>query len=277
MALPAHSGPGPLIQFRNHFSQTVGRLGRETSPSQGRYLNTGQHKHRINGYTHETSMPSVGFEPTIPAPEQVKTVHALDCAVTVTGLLLGLAHLNGTWFSSESHFYLDWHTWMARGSPVNHTSTWIGTLEWHVVLQWFRLPLGLVHLNDRHVVLQWITLPLGLAHLNGTWFFSEWNFHLDWHTWMARGSSVNQTSTWIGTLEWHVVLQWFKLPLGLVHLNGTWFSIESHFNLDLYAWMTRCSSEIQTSTWIGTLTNKIPDFGPQKILDLLLPTHCIQR
>jgi hypothetical protein len=27
MALPAHSGPRPLIKFRNHFSQTVGLLG----------------------------------------------------------------------------------------------------------------------------------------------------------------------------------------------------------------------------------------------------------
>jgi hypothetical protein len=45
MALPAHSGPWPLIQFRNHFSQTVGLLGRVISPTQGRYLHTGQHKH----------------------------------------------------------------------------------------------------------------------------------------------------------------------------------------------------------------------------------------
>jgi hypothetical protein len=43
-ALPAHSGPRPLTQFRNHFSQTLGLLGRVISPSQGLYLNTGQHK-----------------------------------------------------------------------------------------------------------------------------------------------------------------------------------------------------------------------------------------
>jgi hypothetical protein len=52
MALPAPSGLWPLIQFRNHFSQTIELLGRVISPSQGRYLNTGQHKHRINAYTH---------------------------------------------------------------------------------------------------------------------------------------------------------------------------------------------------------------------------------
>jgi hypothetical protein len=87
MALPAHSGPRPIIHFRNHFSQTVGLLGRVISPSQGRYLHTGQHKHRINAYTHQTSMPWLGFEPTIPASERTKTVHALDRAATATGLL----------------------------------------------------------------------------------------------------------------------------------------------------------------------------------------------
>jgi hypothetical protein len=70
---------------RNHFSQTVGLLGQVISPSQGRYLNTGQHKQ--NKRT-QTSMPRVGFEPTIPASERVKTIHALDRATTVTGLYI---------------------------------------------------------------------------------------------------------------------------------------------------------------------------------------------
>jgi hypothetical protein len=43
--------------FRNHFSQTIGLLGRVISPSQGRYLNTGEHNYRINAYTHQTFMP----------------------------------------------------------------------------------------------------------------------------------------------------------------------------------------------------------------------------
>jgi hypothetical protein len=38
MALPVHSGPRLLIQFRNNFSQTLGLLGRVISPSQGLYL-----------------------------------------------------------------------------------------------------------------------------------------------------------------------------------------------------------------------------------------------
>jgi hypothetical protein len=33
-------------------------------------------------------MPSVGFEPTIPAFERAKTVHALDSAATVIGTLI---------------------------------------------------------------------------------------------------------------------------------------------------------------------------------------------
>jgi hypothetical protein len=88
MTLPTHSGPWPLIQFGNHFLQTVGLLGLAISPSQGRYLNTRQHKHRINAYTHQTSMPWTGFEPTIPASERAKTVHVLDRAATVTGMFV---------------------------------------------------------------------------------------------------------------------------------------------------------------------------------------------
>jgi hypothetical protein len=71
-------------------SQTVGLLGRVISLSKGLYLNTGQHKYRINTYTYQTSMPCVGFEPTIPASERAKTVHALHCSATVTGLTMNV-------------------------------------------------------------------------------------------------------------------------------------------------------------------------------------------
>jgi hypothetical protein len=49
------------------------------SPSQGHYLTQTQNKQKL------TSMPRVGFEPTIPAFERAKTVHALDLAATVIG------------------------------------------------------------------------------------------------------------------------------------------------------------------------------------------------
>jgi FAD synthase len=57
--------------------QSVGLFGRVFSPSQGRYLTQTQNKHK------ETSMSRVGFEPTIPAFERAKAVHALDRAATV--------------------------------------------------------------------------------------------------------------------------------------------------------------------------------------------------
>jgi hypothetical protein len=47
-------------------------------------------KHRTtqtqNKRTYKTSMPCVGFEPTIPASERAKTVHALEGSATVTSM-----------------------------------------------------------------------------------------------------------------------------------------------------------------------------------------------
>jgi hypothetical protein len=65
-----------------HFSflilrQSAGLLGREISPSQGRYLRQTQ-----------KSMPCVEFEPTIPVFEREKTFHALDRATNVIGYLV---------------------------------------------------------------------------------------------------------------------------------------------------------------------------------------------
>jgi hypothetical protein len=73
--------------------QTAGLLGRVIRSSQGLYLNTGQHKHRINTYTCKTSITSVGFEPMISASERTTTVHTLDSSATVTGLHIGKFHI----------------------------------------------------------------------------------------------------------------------------------------------------------------------------------------
>jgi hypothetical protein len=61
---------------------SVGLIGRVNSPSQGRYLTQTQNTQK------QTSMPRVGYEPTIPAFERAKTVHALDLTATVIGLTL---------------------------------------------------------------------------------------------------------------------------------------------------------------------------------------------
>jgi hypothetical protein len=45
-------GPGLFFSFVIFFTQSVGLLGRVSSPSLGRYLHTEQHKHRINAHRH---------------------------------------------------------------------------------------------------------------------------------------------------------------------------------------------------------------------------------
>jgi hypothetical protein len=66
------------LQFLN-LRHSVGLPGRVISPLQGRYLTQTQNKHK------QTSMPRVGFEPTIPAFERAKTVQALERAAAVIG------------------------------------------------------------------------------------------------------------------------------------------------------------------------------------------------
>jgi hypothetical protein len=86
MALQLFVGPWSLLQFRNRsffFTQTVGLFGRGISPSQGRYLQTGQHKHRINAHTDIHALS--GIRTTITVFERTKTFHVLDRAATVTG------------------------------------------------------------------------------------------------------------------------------------------------------------------------------------------------
>jgi hypothetical protein len=78
MDLQPFVGPWPLFQFVDPIHR------RGISPSQGLYLHTEQHEHRINAHDTE-SMPWVGFEPTIPAFERAKIVHVLDRAATVIG------------------------------------------------------------------------------------------------------------------------------------------------------------------------------------------------
>jgi hypothetical protein len=88
---PFHFG---LLDLRH----SVGILGRVISSLQGLYLHTNKRKHT---YTHtnkrSTSMPWVGFEPTIPASDRAKTVHALDCSATVTGPVPPLGSWNFGW------------------------------------------------------------------------------------------------------------------------------------------------------------------------------------
>jgi hypothetical protein len=85
MALQSFVEPLPLFQFLNLFTQFVELLGRAINPSQSRYLHSGQHKQNIRT---QTSMSQAGFESTIPVFERAKTVHALDRAATVIGIII---------------------------------------------------------------------------------------------------------------------------------------------------------------------------------------------
>jgi hypothetical protein len=69
------------LQFL-HLRHSVGHLGRGISPTQGRYLHKITQTQNKRG---QISVPWVGFEATIPAFEQAKTVHALDRAATAIG------------------------------------------------------------------------------------------------------------------------------------------------------------------------------------------------
>jgi hypothetical protein len=52
LAIQPFVGPRPLFQFLDLFTQSLGLLGRGISPSQGRYLYTGQHKHSLDTNRH---------------------------------------------------------------------------------------------------------------------------------------------------------------------------------------------------------------------------------
>jgi hypothetical protein len=95
------------------FRSLAAPLGRVISSSQGLYRNKVQHKHRINTYTHQTSMSYVGFEPTIPASERAKTAHALDRSATVTGAdtctsLNSWSHTVQWWSTGQSGWNLQY-------------------------------------------------------------------------------------------------------------------------------------------------------------------------
>jgi hypothetical protein len=72
--------PPELIWNYGSYKHLVGLLGRGISPSQDRYLHRRKQKQKER---EQTSMPLVGFEPTVPVFEWVKTCRGLDRAATV--------------------------------------------------------------------------------------------------------------------------------------------------------------------------------------------------
>jgi hypothetical protein len=98
MALQPFVGPWPLLQFRN-LSYTVGRTPWTSDQPVARPLPTQRRTQTQNKRTHKTSIPWMKFEPTIPAFERAKTVHALDRAATMIFTTV-LTHVNSSQLSS---------------------------------------------------------------------------------------------------------------------------------------------------------------------------------
>jgi hypothetical protein len=84
MALQPFVGPWPLLQFRN-LCYTDGKTPWASDQPVARPLPTHRTTKTQNKRHTQTSMPWVGFEPTILASERAKAVHDLECATTVIG------------------------------------------------------------------------------------------------------------------------------------------------------------------------------------------------
>jgi hypothetical protein len=99
MVLQPFVGPWPLLQFRNLF-YTDSLDERSARRKAARATQT------HNKCTHKHPCLRVGFEPKIPAFERAKTVHALNRAATVTGILLIISVA----FLSLSHIHVQFGT-----------------------------------------------------------------------------------------------------------------------------------------------------------------------
>jgi hypothetical protein len=90
MALHSSVGPWPILQLRKHF-YTDGRTPWTRDHPVARPLPTHRRTQRINANAHYAL---VGLEPTIPAFNGAKTVHALERAVTVIGVMSYTTYLS---------------------------------------------------------------------------------------------------------------------------------------------------------------------------------------
>jgi hypothetical protein len=87
IALQSFVGPWPLFQFLNLY--TFGKTPWTGDQPITRLVPSHRTTQTQNKRT-QTVISSVGFEPTIPALERARRVHALDRAGTVTGVIIGL-------------------------------------------------------------------------------------------------------------------------------------------------------------------------------------------
>jgi hypothetical protein len=82
MAVQSFVRPWPLFQFLNLIHSRQNSLDKGLAR---REAATCTQDSQTQNKSIQTSMPQVGFEPTIQVFERAKTVHALHCAATVIG------------------------------------------------------------------------------------------------------------------------------------------------------------------------------------------------
>jgi hypothetical protein len=67
--------PGLFFSFVIFFTESVGLLGRASSPSQDRYLHTGQDKHRITAHTKIRALSGIrNHDPSVRAGEEISCI-----------------------------------------------------------------------------------------------------------------------------------------------------------------------------------------------------------
>jgi hypothetical protein len=131
MVLQPFCGPLPHFQFLTLY--TVGRTPWTGDQPVARALPT-RKTTRTQNKRIQTSMPQVGFEPTIPVFERAKTVHALDRAATVIGALVSPFIKSIDLSTSNSVFtvHYEWAhlTFTVQTTALNKVDVFLATV-WH--------------------------------------------------------------------------------------------------------------------------------------------------
>jgi hypothetical protein len=109
---------------------TVGRTSWTGDQPVSRPLSTHGTTQTQNKRT-QTSMPWVGFEPTIPVFERAKTVHALDRAATVTGSFLVIQNYLGREFLAA--VTVTYTSTLNVKTLFSSRTTWRCTPEYHAL------------------------------------------------------------------------------------------------------------------------------------------------
>jgi hypothetical protein len=120
MSLQSFVGPWPLFQFLDLYR--VSRTPWTGDQPVARPLPSHRRTQAQNKRT-QTSMPSVGFEPTIPAFKRAKTVHAPDLPATVVGMLISETGSKKGIFFINTNINLKmrarWNLSKAEGAPLH--------------------------------------------------------------------------------------------------------------------------------------------------------------